>query len=162
MNDTQVYLLTVQLEGPPPRERNKNRTERPQPSSHSLLEAAALPWGGGADRGPAAPSGQMPGRGSRADLAIAYQVSANKVLTTSVPLPRGGEEGTNTGRYAESTLDQSDGHGSQPGREGVCYHSFFFSSMDTPPGPRATTRSKPPITDMVWKKSYFRKSCMGL
>lgn len=44
----------------------------------------------------------------------------------------------------------------------MCYHSFFFSSMDTPPGPRATTRSRPPITDMVWKKSYFRKSCMGL
>lgn len=52
------------------------------------------------------------------------------------------------------------GHGL--GRQGRCYHSFFFSSMETPPGPRATTSSKPPITDMVWKKSYLRKSCMGL
>lgn len=42
------------------------------------------------------------------------------------------------------------------------YHSFFFSSMDTPPGPRATTSSRPPTTDVVWKKSYLRKSCMGL
>lgn len=42
------------------------------------------------------------------------------------------------------------------------HHSFFFSSMETPPGPRATTNSRPPITDVVWKKSYLRKSCMGL
>lgn len=29
------------------------------------------------------------------------------------------------------------------------HHSFFFSSMDTPPGPSATTNSRPPITDVV-------------
>lgn len=44
----------------------------------------------------------------------------------------------------------------------IAYHSFFFSSMDTPPGPSATTKSRPPMTEVVWKKSYLRKSCMGL
>lgn len=49
-----------------------------------------------------------------------------------------------------------------PDRRSSSHHSFFFSSMDTPPGPRATTSSRPPMTDVVWKKSYLRKSCMGL
>lgn len=44
----------------------------------------------------------------------------------------------------------------------AAYHSFFFSSIDTPPGPSATTSSRPPMTEVVWKKSYLRKSCMGL
>lgn len=38
------------------------------------------------------------------------------------------------------------------------YHFFFCSSKLAPPGPKATTNSSPPITDMVWKKSYFKKS----
>lgn len=42
------------------------------------------------------------------------------------------------------------------------YHFFLCSSIDTPPGPRDTTISSPPITDNVWKKSYLRKSLMGL
>lgn len=42
------------------------------------------------------------------------------------------------------------------------YHFFLCSSMETPPGPRDTTISSPPITDNVWKKSYLRKSLMGL
>ncbi|TNN73802.1 hypothetical protein EYF80_016010 [Liparis tanakae] len=28
--------------------------------------------------------------------------------------------------------------------------------------PSATTNSRPPMTEVVWKKSYLRKSCMGL
>ena len=31
----------------------------------------------------------------------------------------------------------------------------FLWSMASPPGPHATTRSKPPMTVRVWKKSYF-------
>lgn len=91
-----------------------------------------------------------------------FQVSANEVLKhLCLSRGRGGGGYINAGSLVESSPNQSsNGRGSQPG--GVCYHSFFFSSMETPPGPRATTRSKPPITDMVWKKSYFRKSCMGL
>lgn len=72
-----------------------------------------------------------------------------------------GGENVNASRLLIDPEPVLAGHGpSQAGK--VCYHSFFFSSMETPPGPRATTSSKPPITDMVWKKSYLRKSCMGL
>ena len=42
------------------------------------------------------------------------------------------------------------------------YHLFLCSSRDTPPGPWETTMSKPPMTDVVWKKSYFKKSLIGL
>lgn len=31
----------------------------------------------------------------------------------------------------------------------ISYHSFFFSSMETPPGPSATTKSRPPMTEVV-------------
>lgn len=41
------------------------------------------------------------------------------------------------------------------------YHFFLQSSTLTPPGPRATTNSNPPITEVVWKKSYLRKSLNG-
>ena len=43
----------------------------------------------------------------------------------------------------------------------VFYHLFFASSILAPPGPKATTNNKPPMTDMVWKKSYLRKSRMA-
>lgn len=101
---------------------------------------------------------------SKADFTFSFQVSANKVLKTSVPLPREGKgRGHINAGSLLTTLNQSRALClSQGGKGSVCYHSFFFSSMETPPGPRATTRSRPPITDMVWKKSYFRKSCMGL
>ena len=33
------------------------------------------------------------------------------------------------------------------------YNAFLFSSRLMPPGPRSTTMSRPPTTDMVWKKS---------
>jgi len=42
------------------------------------------------------------------------------------------------------------------------YHFFLCSSMETPPGPKDTTIRRPPITDSVWKKSYFKKSLIGL
>jgi len=42
------------------------------------------------------------------------------------------------------------------------YHCFLCSSMLTPPGPMDTSISRPPITDMVWKKSYLMKSLVGL
>lgn len=42
------------------------------------------------------------------------------------------------------------------------YHFFLCSSIETPPGPRDTIISNPPITDNVWKKSYFKKSRNGL
>lgn len=42
------------------------------------------------------------------------------------------------------------------------YHFFLCSSIETPPGPRETIMSSPPITDNVWKKSYFKKSRRGL
>ena len=109
-----------------------------------------------------APNGQAAGGGSRADLAIDFQVSVKKVLKHLCLYGGGRKQGTQMlaacRAHPEPVLD---GHGAQlAGR--VRYHSFFFSSMETPPGPRATTRSRPPITDMVWKKSYLRKSCMGL
>lgn len=165
LNDTQVYLVTVQPEGPCPQTRNKTGSEAAA-NGRSLREAAALPWRGGGDTAvcPASSDGQILGCGSRANLAINFQVSANK-LSKHLCLYQG-REGKRIHEcwqfcriHPEPVLD---GHGSQPGRGGARYHSFFFSSMETPPGPRATTRSKPPITDMVWKKSYFRKSCMGL
>ena len=34
---------------------------------------------------------------------------------------------------------------------------FLCWSTLTPPGPSATTRRRPPITDMVWKKSYLHR-----
>jgi hypothetical protein len=33
---------------------------------------------------------------------------------------------------------------------GEDHHFFFCSSMETPPGPRDTTISRPPITERVW------------
>jgi hypothetical protein len=44
----------------------------------------------------------------------------------------------------------------------ACYHFFLCSSIETPPAPRYTTINRPPITDIVWKKSYLRKSRIGL
>jgi len=47
--------------------------------------------------------------------------------------------------------------------EELRFHHFFLdSSMETPPGPSETTINRPPITDSVWKKSYLRKSLIGL
>lgn len=76
-----------------PEKETKTGLRGPSQAATRSWRLQLCPGEGGADRGPAAPSGQMPGRGSRADLAIAYQVSANKVLTTSVPLPREGGRG---------------------------------------------------------------------
>lgn len=42
------------------------------------------------------------------------------------------------------------------------YHFFLCSSIETPPGPSETIISSPPMTDSVWKKSYFKKSRSGL
>lgn len=145
-----------------PKKRNKSRTERPQPPQLLTPGSQGLALGREVLTGRPALNGQLPGCGSRADLAINFQLSANKVLKTSVPLPRGEGRGhINAGSFVESIPNRSS-VATGLSQAGVCYHSFFFSSMETPPGPRATTRSKPPITDMVWKKSYLRKSCMGL
>ena len=103
MNDTQMYLLTVQLQGPPPQKRRKKSwADRPQPSKMLTPTSQALPQGGGAGLGRPAPHTQVPGCGSLAGLAINDQVSANKVLKTSVPLPREGrKEGTgDAGSYS--------------------------------------------------------------
>ena len=116
----------------------------------SLQQATALPRGvGGAGLGQPAPGGQMPGCGSLAGLVI--KVSANKVLKTSVPLPREGrKEGTGDADSYSNPPWTIPRRPRVPARQGgLCYHSFFFSSMDTPPGPRDTTRSKLPITDML-------------
>lgn len=77
------------------------------------------PGAGGAGLGRPAPHGQMPGCGSIAGLAINDQVSANKVLKTSVPLPGEGRERVQemlavTQIHPEPVLD---GRGSPPGRE---------------------------------------------
>lgn len=45
---------------------------------------------------------------------------------------------------------------------GFDYYFFLCSSIETPPGPKLTIISNPPITDKVWKKSYFKKSRRGL
>lgn len=75
----------------PPKKRNQKRTERPR--HHTAHPSKPRPhwWGGGATGQPAL-NAQMPGDGSRAELAINFQVPANKVLKTSVPLPREGRE----------------------------------------------------------------------
>lgn len=150
----------------PARKPETKQEVRPQPTAALSEKPRPCLGGGGGDTAvcPASSDGQILGCGSRANLAINFQVSANK-LSKHLCLYQG-REGKRIHEcwqfcriHPEPVLD---GHGSQPGRGGARYHSFFFSSMETPPGPRATTRSKPPITDMVWKKSYFRKSCMGL
>lgn len=147
------------LKAPPTTTTQKRQKgmKRPQP-------AQPLPPREEGATGRPAPNTRLPGGGCRADLAIKFHVSANKVLKTSVPLPReGGEEDTEMLAVLSNAPRTSPRRPRVFARQGrVCYHSFFFSSMETPPGPRATTRSRPPITDMVWKKSYLRKSCMGL
>lgn len=86
----------------PKKEKKKSWADRPQPSKMLTPTSQALPRGGGAGLGRPAPHSQVPGCGSLAGLAINDQVSANKVLKTSVPLPREGrKEGTgDAGSYS--------------------------------------------------------------
>lgn len=148
------------LEAPTTQKRDKDRTEATASPGAHAKKPRPRRGEGGADR--PALNGQTAGRGSRADLAIIFRCLQRKFSNICAFTKGGGERNINAGSFVASTPNQSSTATglSQAGRG--CHHSFFFSSMETPPGPRATTRSKPPITDMVWKKSYLRKSCMGL
>lgn len=132
----------------PPPAKNRARTEA---AATRLLSprGRAWPWGGRSRRPRArqVACGQSPPSRQAAESHICAS-------------PRQRREGTWRPAVGGSAPNQSAPATASPG--GVCYHSFFFSSMETPPGPSATTSSRPPITDMVWKKSYLRKSCMGL
>lgn len=152
MNDTQMYLLRVQLEGPHHPQKNKTRTEAATPPA----ALAARPRPGRGEGGARRPLAGQTAGGCRAESAVALRAAEVSHLC----LTQAGGRGRECGSLSIDPEPVLAGHGL--GRQERCYHSFFFSSMETPPGPRATTSSKPPITDMVWKKSYLRKSCMGL
>lgn len=72
--------------------KDKNRTERPRPVEPLSPRSQGFALGGRYQLGWLALNSQMPAGGSRAGLAIDVQLSANKVLKTSVPLPREGRE----------------------------------------------------------------------
>lgn len=140
------------LKAPPPT--GTNPGQRPHPTRLLPPRGPGLAVG----REELAAAGWPGGRWRAEQSAIAPRAAEFSHLC--VTRAAGGED-VNAGRLLIDPEAVLAGHGrSQAGK--VCYHSFFFSSMETPPGPRATTSSKPPITDMVWKKSYLRKSCMGL
>jgi hypothetical protein len=127
LNDAQMCLLTVQLKAliPPPPKKNS----KPGPRGHSPPSCSlqALAWRQLASQ--PALVGQLPNCGSRAEFPNNFQVSAHKVLKTSVPLPREGKgrgyinAGSWLGLYPEPVLH---GCGPWPGRAGSCLLPLFL------------------------------------
>lgn len=98
LNETQLYLLTVQLEGPHHPKKGNNRTE-----------AAAHPaaQGRGEEPSVSSDSSDCSDGGRRERSRVSHQISEEGLTHLCLCQGRGGKRIRNAGSFVESTLNQS-------------------------------------------------------